>query len=205
MSSRNVGRLLVSQLSRRLISSASQSIPTANTPYKTPGPTVTRKRLRDRFGMGPYEIPGEPRPEYPKRRSPLKRTTALIKALNEEEGLRLIKDGKAIFPKNIPNPRSGDLIRIAYVHTLAEERRPQYFMGICIAVRKSGLGSTVVLRNVVEGVAVERGFPIYSPLIKDAQLVGRRKVRRSKLYYLRDKPLKDSTIANATKRPATET
>lgn len=155
--------------------------------------------------MGPYEIPGEPRPEYPKRRSPLKRTTALIKALNEEEGLRLIKGGKAVFPKKIPHPRSGDVIRIAYVPTLAEERRPQYFMGICMAVRKSGLGSTIVLRNVVEGVAVERGFPIYSPLIKDAQLVGKRKVRRNKLYYLRKRPLKESTIANATKRPSAQT
>lgn len=151
--------------------------------------------------MGPYELPGEPRPNYPKRRNPLKRTTALIKALNQEEALRLIHQGRAVFPRKIPNPRSGDLIRVTYVSTLEEKRMPQCFTGICMAVRRSGVGSTIVLRNVVDGVAVERGFAMYSPLIKDAEVVGKKKVRRAKLYYLREKPPRESTFPNAIKRP----
>lgn len=63
------------------------------------------------------------------------------------------------------------------------------------------MGSTLVLRNVVDGVPVERGFAIYSPLITDAQIVRRKKVRRAKLYYLRDKPLRESTFPDALKRP----
>lgn len=78
---------------------------------------------------------------------------------------------------------------------------PHCFLGICIAVRRAGVGSTVVLRNVVDGVPVERGFPIYSPLIRDAEIVGKRKVRKAKLYYLRDRPLRESTFPDAIKRP----
>ena len=77
----------------------------------------------------------------------------------------------------------------------------QCFTGICIAVRKRGLGSTVVLRNVVDGVPFERGFPMYSPLIQNAEMLGKRRVRRAKLYYLRDKPIRESTVPDATKVP----
>lgn len=154
--------------------------------------------------MGPYEIEGEPRPVYPKRRSPLRRSTALIKALNREESLRMVHEGRAVFPAKIPDPRSGDIIRVTYVPSLAEAAVRLCFTGICMAVRNNGVGSTVVLRNVVDGVPVERGFPMYSPLIVDAEVIGKRKVRRAKLYYLREKPLRESTIPDATKRPKIE-
>lgn len=68
-------------------------------------------------------------------------------------------------------------------------------------MRRSGLGSTFVLRNVVDGVAVERGWMTYSPLVRNVELLWRKKVRRAKLYYLRDKPLRESTFGSAVLRP----
>lgn len=113
----------------------------------------------------------------------------------------MISEGRAVFPKKIPNPQPGDIIRISYASNLENLQMKQYFSGICMSVKRRGLGSSFVLRNVVHGVAVERGFPMYSPLIQDAEVIGKRKVRSAKLYYLRDKPLRDSTIPDATKRP----
>lgn len=196
-------RSIVSTLQARLVST--QASPPVSTRLGQTAPEITRRRLRDRFCTGPYEIPGRPRPVYPKRKSPFKRAGALINALHQEEGLRLIAEGRAIFPKKIPNPRSGDVIRIKYVHSLSNMNMQLYFTGICIAVKRRGLGSTFVLRNVVEGIPIERGFPIYSPLIQDAEIIGRKDVRKMKLYYLRDKPLRESTVPNATKAPKPRT
>lgn len=165
------------------------------------GPSVTRTRKRDRFCTGPYEQRGAPRPVYPKRHSPFRRSAALVAALEKEEGLRMVAEGRAIFPARVPAPRSGDIIRVTYVASLARIDAVQCFMGIVVSVKNRGLGSTVVLRNVVDGVPVERGFPMYSPLIRDAEVLGSKKVRRNKLYYLREKPLRESTFGHATRRP----
>lgn len=173
-------------------------------PYKTPGPPITRKPLTDRFTTGPYEIPGEPRPFYPKRKSPFKRAAAIMQGLNMEEGLRMMNNKRAIFPLKIPQPRAGMIIRVTYVQSLEEGTVSKYFTGICMAVRRRGMGSTVVLRNVVDGVAVERGFAFFSPLIKNAEVMGQKRVRRAKLYYLRNKALKESTVPNPTARPKKE-
>lgn len=76
-----------------------------------------------------------------------------------------------------------------------------HFTGVVMRMRRSGLGSTFVLRNVVDGVAVERGWMTYSPLVRNVELLWRKKVRRAKLYYLRDKPLRESTFGSAVLRP----
>lgn len=68
------------------------------------------------------------------------------------------------------------------------------FVGICIARRNRGLGTTFILRNVIGNVAVERMFELYSPRIKKIEVLLLERRRRSKLYYLRDKPLKYSTV-----------
>ena len=69
------------------------------------------------------------------------------------------------------------------------------FVGICIARRKKGLGSTFILRNVIGGIGVEMMFELYSPAIKEIQVLKLERRRRAKLYYLRDKPLKYSTVS----------
>lgn len=173
--------------------------PTASFPSTYPHPSRPSRRIRR--ANGPYELSDEPLPSYPKRRSPLRRSTALIDALNREEALRMVVERRAVFPAKIPHPRAGDLIRVSFLPA-AGHARTLKFAGIVMSVRKSGVGSTVVLRNVVEGVPVERGFAVYSPLIVDAELLGKKKVRRAKLYYLREKPLRESTFLDRGKRPA---
>jgi large subunit ribosomal protein L19 len=168
------------------------------------GPPLTRQRLRDRYCTGPYEPRGEPRPVYPKRKSPFKRAQALIDALHDEETARLVCTGRAIFPTKIPYLRAGDVVRVAYLVD-GERTKPSYFSGICIAIKNRGLGSSFVLRNVIDGVAVERSWPTYSPLILDAQVLDKKPVRRNKLWYLREKPLRESTFGRATERPKLDT
>lgn len=101
--------------------------------------TTTRRRLKDKFCTGPYEQPGAPRPKYPKRKSPFKRAQAIIDALNDEEAAKLVKDGRAVVPRDIPKMRSGDIIRIGYNMSVVKKQM-HYFTGICIAIRKKGLG-----------------------------------------------------------------
>ena len=69
------------------------------------------------------------------------------------------------------------------------------FTGICIAKRKvNTLGSTFTLRNVMDGIGVEMMFELYAPSIKEIKVLKLERRRRAKLYYLRDKPLKYSTV-----------
>ena len=68
------------------------------------------------------------------------------------------------------------------------------FVGICIARRNKGLGSTFILRNVINGIGVEMMFELYSPALREIKVLKLEKRRRTKLYYLRDKPLKYSTV-----------
>lgn len=69
------------------------------------------------------------------------------------------------------------------------------FAGICIARRKiKQLASTFILRNVINGVAVEIMYELYSPAMKEIKVLKLERRRRAKLYYLRDKPLKYSTV-----------
>lgn len=68
------------------------------------------------------------------------------------------------------------------------------FVGICIARRNNGLGSTFTLRNVLNGMGVEMMFELYSPTLREVKVLKLERRRRAKLYYLRDKPLKFSTV-----------
>ena len=68
------------------------------------------------------------------------------------------------------------------------------FVGICIARRKNGIGSTFILRNVINGMGVEMMFELYSPTLREIKVLKLERRRRAKLYYLRDKPLKFSTV-----------
>ena len=74
------------------------------------------------------------------------------------------------------------------------KRRIVEFKGLCIARRNRGLGSNFTLRAVLNNHAVERIFPLYSPHILEMEVTERRKAARSKLYYLRRKPLKFSRV-----------
>ena len=68
------------------------------------------------------------------------------------------------------------------------------FKGICIARKNKGIASTIVLRNVLHGMVLERNVPLYSPHLLDLRVVAKRKSRRAKLYYLRKKEIRYSKV-----------
>ncbi len=88
--------------------------------------------------------------------------------------------------------RSGDTVRVWQKIKEKDKFRLQAFEGIVLA-RKHGAeaGATFTVRKVMDGVGVERIFPLYSPMIDSIELVRRSKVRRSKLYFIREKAAKE--------------
>ena len=88
----------------------------------------------------------------------------------------------------------GDTIRIDVKIREGERERIQAFEGTVIAKRGSGISETFTVRRVSYGVGVERVFPIHSPNVADIKIVRRGKVRRAKLYYLRDRVGKASKV-----------
>jgi large subunit ribosomal protein L19 len=88
--------------------------------------------------------------------------------------------------KDIPEFGPGDTLKIRLKIIEGERERSQTFEGVVIRVRRSGSGANVTLRKVFQGVGVERTFPLHSPRLEKVEVVRRGKVRRAKLYYLRN-------------------
>ena len=88
--------------------------------------------------------------------------------------------------------RSGDTVRVWQKIKEGDKTRLQAFEGLLLA-RKHGdePGATFTVRKVIDGVGVERIFPLYSPVIDEIEVVRRSKVRRSKLYFVREKAAKE--------------
>jgi len=88
--------------------------------------------------------------------------------------------------KEVPDLRPGYKVK---VHTKVKEgdkERIQIFEGIVIAQKRGGIRSTFTVRKVSYGIGVERVFPLYSPMIDKVEVVSKSKIRRAKLYYLRE-------------------
>ena len=89
--------------------------------------------------------------------------------------------------KTIPEFRAGDTLRRAIRIHEGDKTRIQNFEGICIARRGSGTGETFIIRKIgANSVGVERIFPIYSESLEEIQVLRRGRVRRAKLFYLRN-------------------
>ncbi|HEX8724304.1 MAG TPA: 50S ribosomal protein L19 [Gemmatimonadaceae bacterium] len=86
---------------------------------------------------------------------------------------------------DIPAFRPGDTLRVNVRVKEGDKERIQAFEGVCIARRGSGVSETFTVRKISNGVGVERVFPVHSPMIGDLSVVRRGRVRRAKLYYLR--------------------
>ncbi len=88
--------------------------------------------------------------------------------------------------------RSGDTIRVWQKIQEKGKTRLQAFEGLCIAVKHGReAGSTFTVRRIASGVGVEKIFPLYSPMIDSVETIKRSKVRRAKLYHIRDKAAKE--------------
>ena len=99
--------------------------------------------------------------------------------------LDLIAQGS--MKEETPKFQIGDTVKVAVKIREGSRERIQMFEGTVIAKRGSGVAETFTVRRVAYGVGVERVFPLHSPNVKDVQVVRYGKVRRSKLYYLRDR------------------
>ena len=96
-----------------------------------------------------------------------------------------IETQKTWMRSDIPAFRSGDTLRVNVRVKEGDKERIQAFEGVCIAKRGSGVSETFTVRKISNGVGVERIFPVHSPMIGDIQVLRRGRVRRAKLYYLR--------------------
>ena len=89
--------------------------------------------------------------------------------------------------ENLPSFEIGDTVRVSVNIREGERERIQMFEGTVIARKGSGVAETFTVRRVSYGVGVERTFPVNSPKIDDVAVVRKGRVRRAKLYYLRDR------------------
>ena len=102
----------------------------------------------------------------------------------------------ASLSKEIPDFKAGDTIKVGYKVTEGTRSRVQNYEGVCIA-RKNGIGiaGSFTVRKISFGEGVERVFPLYSTNIESITVVRRGRVRRAKLYYLRNRRGKSARIA----------
>lgn len=107
----------------------------------------------------------------------------LIKALTNEQ-----------LKENVPVINVGDTVKIYNKIKEGTRERVQLFEGTVIAKNGGGISETFTVRRISYGIGVEKTFPVHSPNVEKVEIVRSGKVRRAKLYYLRDKVGKDSKV-----------
>ena len=120
----------------------------------------------------------------------------IIQTLEQEQIAKLGKD--------LPDFQPGDTVIVNVKVKEGERTRVQAYEGVCIARAGSGFQESFTVRKISYGEGVERVFPLYSPMIDSIKLVRRGKVRRAKLYYLRDRRGKSARIAERSDRGASQ-
>jgi|TARA_Y100000996_G_scaffold361987_1_gene305119 large subunit ribosomal protein L19 len=102
--------------------------------------------------------------------------------------------------KNIPDFFPGDTIRVGVKIVEGKRARTQNFEGVCIAKKNRDINSSFTVRKISFGEGVERTFALYSPVVGSIKVIRSGKVRRAKLYYLRDREGKSARIAEKIKK-----
>lgn len=97
----------------------------------------------------------------------------------------------------VPVVNVGDTVRVHVRIKEGERERIQLFEGTVIAKKHGGVAETFTVRRVAHGVGIERVFPLHSPTVADVEVVRRGRVRRGKLYYLRDRVGKAARVKGA--------
>lgn len=95
---------------------------------------------------------------------------------------------------DLPDFRSGDTLQVSVRIIENGKERTQLFQGVCIARRGANVSETFIVRKTSNGIGVERNFPVNSPIIASIKVVKHGKVRRNKIYYLRDRSGKSARL-----------
>jgi large subunit ribosomal protein L19 len=101
---------------------------------------------------------------------------------------------KELATRQLPDVRVGDTVEVHYLIREGDKERVQLFIGTVIAIKGRGIARSITVRRIVQGEGVERVFPLHSPRVKDVVTTRRGEVRRSKLYYLRDRVGKSTRV-----------
>ena len=118
----------------------------------------------------------------------------IIQQLEAEQAAKIEAKRGAPLPKF----EAGDTVRVNVRVTEGNRTRVQAYEGVCIARSGGGINESFTVRKISYGEGVERVFPVYSPLVEGVEIVRRGKVRRAKLYYLRDRRGKSARIVENT-------
>lgn len=117
----------------------------------------------------------------------------IIEQINAENVKKLTAE------RPVPEFRPGDTLRVNYKVVEGNRERVQAYEGVCIARKNAGINSSFTVRKISSGEGVERVFPLYSPNIASIDVVRHGKVRRAKLYYLRERRGKSARIAERSR------
>ena len=117
-----------------------------------------------------------------------------IEDINRENVKKILASKK--YPEFFP----GDIVKVGVRITEGKRERIQYFEGVCIAKKNRDLNSSFTVRKISFGEGVERTFALYSPVVGSIKVVRSGKVRRAKLYYLRDRKGKSARISEKIKK-----
>jgi large subunit ribosomal protein L19 len=120
----------------------------------------------------------------------------IIEDLEKEEIARL--------GKKVPDFAPGDTLKVNVRVKEGDRERVQAYEGVCIGRAGAGLNENFTVRKISFGEGVERVFPVHSPLLHSVEVVRRGKVRRAKLYYLRDRRGKSARISEKAEAAAKE-
>ncbi|MFP1630608.1 50S ribosomal protein L19 [Zhengella sp. ZM62] len=116
----------------------------------------------------------------------------IIRQLEAEQAAKIEAQRK------LPEFSPGDTLRVQVRVTEGKRTRLQAYEGVCIARSGSGLNENFTVRKISYGEGVERVFPVFSPMVEAVEVVRRGKVRRAKLYYMRDRRGKSARITENT-------
>ncbi len=119
----------------------------------------------------------------------------IIQQLEKEQAEKLAA------ARPVPDFRPGDTVQVNVKVVEGDRTRVQAYEGVCIARNGGGIQESFTVRKISYGEGVERVFPVYSPMIESIKVVRTGKVRRAKLYYLRDRRGKSARIAERKDAP----
>ena len=104
----------------------------------------------------------------------------------------------AALDKKLPDFKAGDTVRVGYKVTEGTRSRVQMYEGVCISRSGGGIAASFTVRKISFGEGVERVFPLYATNVDSIEVVRRGRVRRAKLYYLRERRGRSARIAEVT-------